>query len=832
VTTGAQTIYLVSACGSGEDFVAAFRRYADRNGLFVPMADPIPAGRRGRFAIALKSGGVMIEGDAEVVSSTRTPSGLHGRAGMTLRFVGPDEQSRTVLVELEKARLAMKPPPPSVPPRPADIPAAPRPVPPRPGGRIDATNALAECVAIGDVGALGVVEQDGAPRKPGPKFVMPSIPVAARSAAAPPASSIVYDEGVELPTWTEAALPAQAAPPVAAPPPRPGRSTGSMPPVAAPPARPGRSTGSMPPARPAPRAASEAEPLPPPPADLVPAPPIVAARPRSGALAAVEVHDEPTDLTTIPQDALEPLEPAATAEESPGLVTEQIDAQPAPEPITDQVPAQPPPAPPRPPIVGVPPQTPVRPPNVEEPTPTGDWTMVPGATGPTLQPRTPKPRPEGSPAGDWSISLDPRASNHRSEPPPLEQRPAPATAAPPARAAAARPPRRLRSDPMPIVTSSRPLESDPQRPVAHLRGASEPKVQVDPTLIEPLVPLPTEDPPPVDPSGSQQMLEQPMAASSSSGMRLQQMLTPMPGFAPPYPAPPFPPSQAAVPFPPSQDAVPFAPSRANADATVRVRVPSGPVTMLARAPRRTRMIVIAASAALVLAVAVVLIVASSGGEASSEARAPRPAAAPRSPAPAPAGAGSARAADKAAVSTDGDAAQEAPAPVPVEGAAGSAAAVAAGAGSAAASTADEPCSFDVTTAPAGAEILLGTSVVGTTPATLTQPCGVQLKLTFRKPRYLLAERKYTPAPKGKPLKVTLARPTVSVKVSSSPAGATVTVGRRSQGVTPTTIRLPANQASVLTFSKEGFISDTQRITPKPNQAVHTNLKRTPRKVPR
>src|SRR6185436_18214153 len=78
VTTGA-LIYLVSACRSGEEFVAAFRRYADRSGLFIPIAEPIAAGRRGRFAVALHGGGVMIEGEAEVVSSARTPSVLHGR---------------------------------------------------------------------------------------------------------------------------------------------------------------------------------------------------------------------------------------------------------------------------------------------------------------------------------------------------------------------------------------------------------------------------------------------------------------------------------------------------------------------------------------------------------------------------------------------------------------------------------------------------------------------------------------------------------------------------------------------------------------------------------
>ncbi|HSK03996.1 MAG TPA: hypothetical protein VK932_22235, partial [Kofleriaceae bacterium] len=282
MTTGA-LIYLVSACGSGEEFVAAFRRYADRNGLFIPIADPIAVGRRGRFAVALSDGGVMVEGEAEVVSSARTPSVLHGRVGMTLRFVSPDEQSRTVLVELEKARLAMKPPPPSVPPRPAEIPPRPRPVPPAPSGRIDATNALAECVAIGDVGALEVIAKDPAPRKTGQKFVVPTIPPIGPKAP-PPAASTVYDSNVELPT------------------------------IEVPPAPPGPPTELAMPVPPVPRAASEAEPLPPVPGDLVPAPPVVAARPATGnaSLGSVEVNDEPTDLSAVP---LEPVEPAGATVE-------------------------------------------------------------------------------------------------------------------------------------------------------------------------------------------------------------------------------------------------------------------------------------------------------------------------------------------------------------------------------------------------------------------------------------------------------------------------------------------------------------------------------------
>src|ERR1041385_6885679 len=112
-------IYLVSACTSGEEFIAAFRRYADKNGLFIPIADPLPLGARHRFAVTLRDGGVMVEGVAEIVSWARIGSVLHGRVGMTLRFVDPDDASRTTLGELERARLSMKPPPPRMPARPA-----------------------------------------------------------------------------------------------------------------------------------------------------------------------------------------------------------------------------------------------------------------------------------------------------------------------------------------------------------------------------------------------------------------------------------------------------------------------------------------------------------------------------------------------------------------------------------------------------------------------------------------------------------------------------------------------------------------------------------------
>ena len=248
MTTGVP-IYLVSACASGEEFVAAFRRYADKNGLFVPIAAPIPAGRRGRFAVTLSNGGVMIEGDADVVSSATTPSVLHGRVGMTLRFVEPDIKSKTVLIELEQARLAMKPAPPSVPPRPASIPAEPRAVPPKPTGRIDAHNALAECVVIGNLD--GLVIPTPIP-KSGPKFVVPTIPPVGSGRTKSPSIPPIGDRPPTPPSAfpslakpaTIAARPATPStpPPLRPPPAIPSAATpppfiafGSQPPAARPP---------------------------------------------------------------------------------------------------------------------------------------------------------------------------------------------------------------------------------------------------------------------------------------------------------------------------------------------------------------------------------------------------------------------------------------------------------------------------------------------------------------------------------------------------------------------------------------------------------------------
>ncbi len=588
-------IYLVSACTTGEEFVAAFRRYADRSGLFIPIAEPIPVGKRGRFAVTLRDGGVMVDGIGEVVSSTRTPSVLHGRIGMTVRFVEPDEASKTVLVELEKARLSMKPPPPSVPPRAANVPAAPRPVPPPASGRIDATNALAECVAIGDLDGL----EDSAPKPVGPRFVVPSVaPVPeaqrARSPSGPhslamrprsPSGPVVAPASIrpKSPTTPPLGMPspprtpggpagmrpkspsvsstqptAVVPPPMPAPAPLPPRL--GLPRSERPPEKPRNPTMALPTLLRMPAdsrdTVAQAVPLlgadagdddtiagiessapyaaPPPSPPSVP-PGAAATYADSIPVSNIEI-DEPTDLTELPLDAPGRM-PAPTPGGSPVVNAGRVVAFAATTEGTDRVERVP-----RRTVLGiavVPDGMTVlpassssgpiamadtsviasQPPTVEEPTPSGDWTIIPGADKPTLEPRTapgespsdaaameatvpaaplvavsvessapitaaapgsagkPGKAPPGPLTGDWSMSIQPDSPDGCSEPSKIEQR------------AGTKP-----GPPMSVVASTKLLDSAPKsQPVDAVGG---PKVEIDPTLMEPLrelPPLPPED---------------------------------------------------------------------------------------------------------------------------------------------------------------------------------------------------------------------------------------------------------------------------------------------------------------------------------------------------
>ena len=864
MTTGAP-IYLVSACTSGEEFVAAFRRYTDRHGVFVPIGEPLPVGCKGRFALTLEDGGVMLEGEAEVVSSAKTPSVTHGRVGMTLRFVEPDDASKILLVELEKARLAMRPQPPSVPPRPAQLPAEPRPVPPAPLGRVDAVNALAECVAIGDVSALAGAS---VPPKASQKFVVPSIPPmgGTRSTGSVPAidrkpptqpSPIVPpavrpDAKAELLATQRGPAPGPTGnEPPAPPPSRAQRMATPFAPLPIVTRKPSPSTPppiSPPPTpTPPPRMATPAAPLP-----IVQAPmvPVVAA-PRP-AVPEVEIA-EPTEISAIPQ-APEP-EPESTTSKGrikretrktvmgvavvpsgvkvlPATPTPRVPHAEVPRDTTEMsaeeqtstgtsldellAPSN---------AVGDEADAKVIPPTVEEATPSGDWTMTPGATGPTIVPTRPAtPRPvadapsqpvdaapgDSRPAEDWLIALDPSRPDGWSEPSKVEK--PPAGVLPP-------------GPPVSAVASAEPLDSSHASRAEPPTASTGPKVQIDPTLIEPLQPLPDDEQAQSGPVTTPlvayvQPPQQPVAMAARR---------PLPGMplAIPTPAPAMVPATmppGAVPQVPgstgSNTAYPERPVSSDPQAmlqTHRVRAPSASgmsmdgisapprdPTSLTLAVKRKRMIVILASAGLAVLIGIVLLVILGRGKATQPTVAP----AVKAPVAAPTPPGKTPSPSAAEVAPPIDAgAAIAPSPTAV---------------------AEATCVLDVVTAPPGAEVFLeGNQIVGPSPTKVTLPCGVAAKISARKKLFQTATRVIKPAHDAKkPVKLVLSRITFAVKVSSVPAGATITHGAKVLGVTPTNVRLNAFEPATLTIKKDGYAPETQKITPKQNnQTVHATLKR-------
>jgi hypothetical protein len=131
------------------------------------------------------------------------------------------------------------------------------------------------------------------------------------------------------------------------------------------------------------------------------------------------------------------------------------------------------------------------------------------------------------------------------------------------------------------------------------------------------------------------------------------------------------------------------------------------------------------------------------------------------------------------------------------------------------------CKVEVATNPAGAEVTLeDKTVLGTTPGTFSLPCGAATKIYIKKAKYLPVLRSITPDADGTKISVSLGIATFSVKITSTPAGASITVGGRSKGVTPTAVQLPAYTTQAITLTKDGYQTDTQKVVIKSNGLSH------------
>jgi hypothetical protein len=908
VTTG-PPLYVVSACGSAEEFVAAFRRYADRTGLFIPLASPLPAGRRGRIALTLKDGGVMIEGEAEIIQSSVRPTVLHGRPGMTVKFVEPDEPSKVVISELEKARLAMKPSAPSVAPRYAAVPTQPRPTPPTPTGRIDAANALAECIVIGDASSLQDTRAIAPNDKSGSKLAVPGIPSAPRSKmpSAPPP--------VDKPrnNMTSVGFPALGLPPR-----KPDPSLTTTQPGIAAPANPTAPTAAQNPV------------LETKPARVEPAPPRVEPPPK------VEAHEEATTLGTMPPKKATdptiqspPIDPALVIDDEAttfGSIpkkrsTDPMPAVAPPAPSPAPPPTPPPAAPaavtrhessknhkatsigfpairgpafetqargisvvtavpregsdstPQPPTLPkspagrsappprgksptTPPLTPrhptpvapvpiVRPPAKSAPQmadeektelradvpavitsplpvddsgklmppptqrsggmraseilaaiPAGDWTMTPDESIPNPLPPeakvpalpvvaepTPAPaEPPGPPTGNWTISLDPQTQSW-SEPEKLPKGAAP-----------------TKGNPVVAVASEEPISVVrwDDKPT----GIGESKIEIDSDLMKASPSAEDAGPPPTTKSSVALDATAPQAA------------IPHGDTMPPPVAPAAPPRQRQLPYP-SVDLRPYQ---------------SQPVAIIAPTGKRKKMIAMAIGAVAIAIGAIVVLVMTLSGQDKPGAQAKQEnegATVTVPPKPKDDPSGDPKGSQQAVV--EPSAGSETPKPnepkpdepkpdepKPDEPKPAATPPVATG-----------TCTVQLASTPNGAEIYIGRKKSGTTPTKLELPCGVETKVSLRKAKFANTLKAFTPqADKPNKLMYKLKRDIVSVKVTSTPPGATITFGGKSVGVTPTTIKLPQFDTSTITLTKPGYSAEKARVTPKQNNAAqHVTLKR-------
>jgi hypothetical protein len=961
------TLYLVSACGSAEEFVAAFRRYADRTGLFIPCASPLPAHRRGRLALTLKDGGVMIEGEGEVVQSSLRPTVLHGRPGMTVKFVEPDELSKIVIAELEKARLAMKPAPPSVPPRPATVPAEPRPVVPSTAGRIDAANALAECVVIGDVDLL-VEAPSAAPQTPTSdvgsgkaSFVVPSIPGSGRmktptvpgSAIIQPARSTgsgavdmrpkssttppipALGDRVKSPTTPPilglgGRVKSPTVPPIAAP---SAAAKPAAPPAASPSSLLETLSGTHSPANPTVQIATElsdeatAVGSPPAPEHFAataptraPAPVLASKavqsqRPTSIGFPVARTPFETQPLKTVAQAAGGPssLAPPARSETPARPVMPQPDGgrsavgapmprgksatKPpryptpfAPVPIV-RPPARSAPtiedettelatAPPIPIAPSVTPSlSPVDPPPAAPDTstadggqnddafahtqtmparsggmraseimaavPTEDWTMSPDAPVPTVLPSasapetTPAPGAKGPPTGNWTIQLDPDAG--WSEPKKLEtppQTPPDAAAAVLAAAPARKKKKQLKpgdgersGNPAMAVASDKPIHAIEWEEKS--TGIGEAKIEIDPTLMEPLIPMPPlEDD--VDDAALAATIEESVAAERRAATApvvgvtpsLRMPSQPVPVVSAPDAAAPgtMPTSASSQPMAATPASMLFAQSAPQPLPAPRRTSASSPEmfeTARARPGKSKRPLVIALASVAAIAAGVAVMLVTSGSKSTNRADTSVRVAADQEPVVAGSAAAGAATDTNNTNDTNNTSDTNDTTDATLAGSSADTGRSLANAAIASQPAADGACKVSVTSTPGGADIVVAGKKVGVTPAELELPCGSETKLTLRKAKFTTSSRAVTPVD-GKPNRVAmkLVKPAFTLKVTSTPSGATITAGGRTMGVTPTMISLPAFEPSAIVLSKPGYASDSKTVTPKANNTSH------------
>jgi hypothetical protein len=708
----AGSYYLTSACRTADEFVAAFRRYAERTMLFVPTQTPLPNGTRAHIAVALSDGSVMLEGEIEVVGSTTRAVGLHGRAGMSLRFIELDDTSRQVLDQLVRSRLTSRPVP---------LPTHLRPRPragtvPEPSPELQAERARAASTVPG-IGPTSNVNAEAVPAE----CTLMELP---GGAAGPAASRADIESRFDYsaPAPRDAEVHVESTVRATVPPVRPMTIKGQP---------PGRMPASMLP----PKAAAPVAPAPA--ADASPAPELA---PEEGSGAIVLDASEVTEMTGPP--------------------------------------SAPPPTP-----VPSPPKLPATPRGRQSMSRTmlGVAPIVMKAPGPAAAPATdsdPAPAPAEAPAEVFFASWPGGDTGEHPETQKME-----------------------------------PMFPDvPERDERDERDVRD----TDPPAMS--------DEPAADPADD---------AANADSLRADVNAA----LGPVGPWPSIAPARLPLPArdvsPPPDAFEPAAPG-----AFPQPSPDPGPppifednTSMVAAGRRGPRPIVLASFGGALLLAVIVVVIATGGGSKSGDGSGSASASGSTS-ASASASPGSASGTTAATTpATAPDAAMIAGAPAPADAAPAPAAATSIDAG--APSTPPTPpgaiagtgCKATFTSTPSGADIVLGGKVAGATPKTIAVPCAAATA-TFKRPRYQPKDVAFTPTADGVAVSAKLDRPSFTVKVTSTPAGATVTIGGKVIGKTPLTTKQPGFENTTVTFKKDGYATATAKLYAKANgSSVKATLKK-------
>ncbi len=133
------------------------------------------------------------------------------------------------------------------------------------------------------------------------------------------------------------------------------------------------------------------------------------------------------------------------------------------------------------------------------------------------------------------------------------------------------------------------------------------------------------------------------------------------------------------------------------------------------------------------------------------------------------------------------------------------------------------CAVSVETGRDDTVAFVGDTELGTGSGPFPSPCG-EVKLRIEHPRYQTFIKTVSASP-GAPtvVKASLKRPTFSLKVRSSPSGATVWVNGRTVGRSPVSVSVTGFERASIRLMKEGYGTKGRRVYVKKNQSVLVGL---------